>query len=1198
MRGYLKGGGDSPDAVDQRRVQLSVQLSRLFEEYGFSRPDMLAAWPHRLALPEGRWTATERWQRRLWLETFGPEALLERRAVATGTRFRTLAQVLEELPAGALAGEQPVFLFGVSYVAAVFQQVLARIAQAGELFVYTLNPCMEFWEDLQTGRELARRDRLPHRGKKLDPASLEGEDPFGLKAPGDTPALVLWGRPGRENVRLLDQLSQCDFHPAFEESEAGEPEGGARTLLGQLQHDILVREPERAEPDPSFDFTRDTSLRLLACPGVRREAEAIAQEIWSLIKADSGSEPGRRLRFSDIAVMVAGHDPETHFTHLASAFDERGFHIPYTMEATALASQSRIAEAAVRLLELPLGRFTRAEVLSVVTHPAIASRFPDVDTQEWVRWCDALGIFHGVDRADHEGSYLDRDLHNWDQGLRRLALGGVMSSPEVPFRLDGQEYLPEEHTESAQGNASALGRLVRSLLSDARFLKSQTLVMEEWAELLGRIFSTYLVPQDDGERQDLDKCLAGVRGLAELTLDGKAVGYRIAGELARAAVEGLTRSYSGHADEGVRVSTLQPMRALPFKVIFVAGLDEGRFPAAERRSELDLRAARPRAGDVSPREQDQYMFLETLLCARQRVVLSYAARSELTGDPLQPSPVVVELLRMLERGYLPGAGKVLTSKVPLRRFDDAAMGERPAPPEARAEANLRTLRETIEAAQGAQPLDRAKLRELWPEEQAAQLESALRLCAVPQAAPEAPSELAADPAIPKRSVTPMEETSRSGLLPGAASDPSLDPAIPKRSVTPMEETSRSGLLPGAVSDPSLDPAIPKRSVTPMEETSRSGLLPGAVSDPSLNPNIRQRRGGGGGALRVRLSDLRRYLQCPVQGAARFVLHLEEDEEDRSIIEDEPFEAAHLSRLNGQRHVFLEWFRSKGAARFEELAQQWAAPRIAAGELPAGWLWELEKGSLVTGPQTWQRLLEEIGADLVGLATHGFGSAAESERVDVRHDPIVLTLSDGRVAELVGTTGPIYVEPAREVGATELSVYQRRRDPERTGLEAARRQHESLGAFIDHVALCAAGLRSDAAVSCQLYDHLKGGEAKRIQFGPVEPDLARAYLAALVEDLQIVSELQLPAVAVFHWQANLQYAARSGRSHWRPSFIDSLETVAEKGYLASRWGPVRNVEDFPIPDDAQAGELVERRFGLYLRIAADVERIAKGEGGAS
>ncbi|HEY3445195.1 MAG TPA: exodeoxyribonuclease V subunit gamma, partial [Myxococcales bacterium] len=1129
VRGYLKGGGDSADAVDQRRVQLSVQLSRLFEEYGFSRPDMLAAWPRRLSLPEGRWTPTELWQRRLWLEAFGPDALLDQRAAATKTRFRTLAQVLTQLPADALAGGRPVFLFGVSYVAAVFQQVLARIARGGELFVYTLNPCMEFWEDLQTGRELARRDQLPHRGQKLDPASLEGDDPFCLKAPGDTPALVLWGRPGRENVRLLDQLSECDFHPAFDEPspfpKSGDGPGGWG-LLGQLQHDILVREPERVSPDPSFDFRQDPSLKLLACPGVRREAEAIAQEIWALIEADSSSDPGQRLRFSDIAVMVAGHKPETHFTHLASAFDERGFEIPYTLEATALASQSRVAEAAVRLLELPFGRFTRAEVLGVVTHPAIASRFPEVDTQEWVRWCDALGIFHGADRADHEGTYLDRDLHNWDQGLRRLALGSVMSCPPPDgaggagaFKLDGQEYLPEEHTESAEGNASALGRLVRSLLCDARFLRTQTLKTEDWADLLGRVLTTYLVPQDEGERHDLDKCLAAVRGLAEMTLDGKAVGYRIAGELARTAVEGLTRSSSRHADAGVTLSTLQPMRALPFKVVFVAGLDEGRFPAAERRSELDLRAAKPRAGDVSPREQDQYMFLETLLCARERVVLSYVSRNELTGDPLQPSPVVVELLRMLERGYLPKAKEHLVSTVSLRRFDDPNVASRPTPPEARAEANLRKLRASVEAAHGAQALDRHKLRSLVPAPDVAGLESALRLCAAPAI---------------ERSIQSIESM---------------------QSI----ESAETGLGP-----------LDKLGV---RQGARQGL-----------------------SLRVRLSDLKKFLQCPVQGAARFVLRLEEDEEDRSIIEDEPFEAGFLSRINGQRHVLLEWFRSKGGARFEDLAQQWAAPRIAAGELPAGWLWELEKGSLVAGPQVWQKLLEEAGTPLVGLATHGFGSAAESERVDARHDPVLVTLTDGRTAEIVGTTGPIFVEPEREVGGTELSLFQRHRDPERNGLEVARRQHESLGAFIDHLALCAAGLRSEAFISYQLYDHLKRGDTQGYHFEAVAPEAAKAYLAALVEDLQVVSELQLPAVAVFHWQASLAAAARSDKRGWRPTFADSLETVAEKGFLASRYGPVRGVEDFPVPDDARAKELIDRRFGLYLQFSADVELVAKGEQG--
>ncbi len=374
-------------------------------------------------------------------------------------------------------------------------------------------------------------------------------------------------------------------------------------------------------------------------------------------------------------------------------------------------------------------------------------------------------------------------------------------------------------------------------------------------------------------------------------------------------------------------------------------------------------------------------------------------------------------------------------------------------------------------------------------------------------------------------------------------------------------------------------------------------LPG--DQPGDRPSGVAAAGRPGRPLRVRLSDLRRFLQCPVQGAARFVLRLEEDEEDRSIVEDEPFEAALLSRVNGQRHVFLEWFRSRGLARFEDLAQRWAAPRIAAGELPAGWLWELEKGSLLAGPQVWQRLVEEAGTPLVGLAVHGFGSAAESARVDERHDPVVVALSDGRLAEIVGTTGPLFVEPGREVGGTELSVFQRRKDPEHKGigLETARRRHESLGAFLDHVALCAAGLRAEAFVSFQLYDHLKGGDTQGYQFGPVAPQAARAYLAALVEDLQAVRELQLPAVAVFHWQANLD-AVEQGRRSWPGSFADSLETVSEKGFLASRYGPVRNVEDFPVPDDREARDLVDRRFGLYRQIASEVELVARGEGGAA
>lgn len=1072
VREYLYGGGDGTDAVDRRRVPLAVQLARLFEEYAFSRPDMLDAWPSRTTLPEGRWARTEVWQRALWLQLFGAGGLLDARARRTGERFLSLPQVVAQLPPDALAGGRPVFLFGASYVATLFQNVLARIAGAGTLHVYTLNPCMEFWEDVVSDRENARRERLPHRGARIDPAELvANEDPFCLKAPGDTPALVLWGRPGRENIRLLDQLSQCDFHAAF----ADPLDDRSPTLLAQVQHDILVREPARERPSPTFAFAGDESIGFLACPGVRREAEAIASEIWALLERDP------ELRLSDIAVMVAGRDPESYFTHLASAFDERGFELPFTLEATVLGAHSRVAEAAELLLELPFGRFTRSEVLRVLTHPVVAGRVRGVDPQQWVRGCDALGIFHGADRQDQAGTYLDEDLHNWDQGLRRLALGAVMTGRESDdaraFELGGQAYLPEEHTEIDEG-AAAFGLLARSLLADCRFVRSQSLPMADWAEILGRMLEVYLVPQGEGDRVDLDTCIASVRALAEVDLDGRRVSYRVARDLAAAATTGLRKTVSGQADEGVILSTLEPMRALPFKVIFIAGLGEGRFPAANRSSELDLRGARMRAGDVSAREQDQYMFLETLLCARERLYLSYVARNELTGDPLEPSPVVVELQRMLARGYLPGAVQSLTRWIPLRRFDSVpSCSEPPTPPEARAEAQMYALKRAVQPVVGTRPIDLATLRGLFSKDVASDIEGRLRLCRAPR-------------------------------------------------------TGRD-----------------------------------------LNAD---------GPLRIRLADLRRFLECPIQGTARFFLRLEDDVEDRALVEDEPFEAGRREQVSGQRAIFLDWLRSGRTAAFEDLARAWAGPLIAAGRLPASYLWELDKGSLLEGPRVWKELIEQLGHGPAAVRVHRFGPASEHARVDVKHDPIRITVElDGAVApvhaEIVGTTGALLDDGASEIGLFE-------RTSNGSGwLEEARRRHDSLAAFIDHVALCASGVRESGFTALQLYDYRGAGEAHPIRFAPIDRSRALSHLAGLVREMLQVEEVLFPAAAAFAWL--------SGK---KDSFAETLDEVRERGYFASAYGPVRNAPSFSVPTDAQARELTARRLGLYLQSVADEPSTAGDE----
>ena len=109
----------------------------------------------------------------------------------------------------------------------------------------------------------------------------------------------------------------------------------------------------------------------------------------------------------------------------------------------------------------------------MLTHPALIGRFPDASPADWLRLAEELGIVHGADRQDHQGTYIERDVLNWDQGIRRLVLGALMESgpagDETPVTLDGQQYLPLGRTSDEQPGALAFALLARSLLADARF---------------------------------------------------------------------------------------------------------------------------------------------------------------------------------------------------------------------------------------------------------------------------------------------------------------------------------------------------------------------------------------------------------------------------------------------------------------------------------------------------------------------------------------------------------------------------------------------------------------------------------------------------------------------------------------------------------------------------------------------------------
>jgi exodeoxyribonuclease V gamma subunit len=678
-----------PAGPSRRRVQLAAQVADRYWQYALTRPDWLDAWERGVAADMGPVDDDmAAWQARLWRaahDRFAGLGLVPTPRLASERRRAGLAA-----PAGA-----PVFAIGFSYLPRAYLDTLVYLAEARDVLVLAMSPCAEYWGDVE------------RRGKRR--LAVAASDP---------PALERWGAPGRDFLSSLAELSQGDIDDRFVDAT---PDASLASARDRWSFDTLVRAPfalsEGRRPESKGAFAIDPGVQILACPSVAREVEIVGSEITRLLADDPS------LRANQIAVLLPPGATEPYLGQLPAVFGALG--LPFHVVDVPAVGHGHVAEAATLLLQLPLGTFRRPELLGLMTHPAVQARHPHVDPADWVRWADDLGIVHGADSSDHAGTYLhDADHFHWEQGLRRLALGAFMaagrSDSDTVARTADRTYLPLEVAVDEQPAAATFALLARSLIADARWLRTERRTLASWAEVLDALIDAYLGAPGAAGEAELVRVRSELAGLAELDLDGRELDFR---EIHALALRRLGRVRGDRGEplaHGVHVARLVPHRPLPFPIVFALGLGEEHFPAGDRPGPLDLRHAR-RKGDVSPRERDRYAFLEMVLAARGALYLSYVSREPVTGEARSPSAVIHELGEMLAPylGLEPEATLArMRIEHPLHRFDpkydDGGTLTRSAAPTRPRERDAARVREVIEASadggEQAVPVPRALRR--------------------------------------------------------------------------------------------------------------------------------------------------------------------------------------------------------------------------------------------------------------------------------------------------------------------------------------------------------------------------------------------------------------------------------------------------------------------------------------------------------
>jgi exodeoxyribonuclease V gamma subunit len=193
---------------------------------------------------------------------------------------------------------------------------------------------------------------------------------------------------------------------------------------------------------------------------------------------------------------------------------------------------------------------------------------------------------------------------------------------------------------------------------------SAPLPVNEWCSELEGLLDDFIKSSadDDPGRQylhqafaQLDKHLTAAAGNPDSDPDNEFSGS-VSCETILAALERELKAVSGDAGffrGGITFSSILPLRAVPARMICLIGLNDGDFPRSQRPAAYDLITARPRAGDRNVRDEDRYLFLETLLAARKTLVLSYLGRDPKDNHLRPPAVVVSELIDYVEEHFTP-----------------------------------------------------------------------------------------------------------------------------------------------------------------------------------------------------------------------------------------------------------------------------------------------------------------------------------------------------------------------------------------------------------------------------------------------------------------------------------------------------------------------------------------------------------------
>jgi len=638
LENYFKDITDN-QILSMKRLSLASEVSRLFDSYNKTNQKMIHFWNNKelISKKNSNDYKHECWQQKLMFKIFNNNNL-----IPYSTIFKEIIQSQEQP-----VERKTICIIGSAFLLENNLDFLHFISRHHDIHHFSWTPCQTYFGDINK--------------KQNHQYGLDNKINFLLNNFGKL------GRDLQNKLLDLENIDETEFFHA----------NNKNSLLSKIQDQIL-------EGINSYNIckeidNKDINIEIINAPSKQREVEILYDNILDILNNSTDISP------QDILILA--NDMNEYESLIRTVFlrkinstkGENLLKLPLTFLDLVAMNHSSMIKGIVNILDIMQSNFSVVSILTLFQNPCFISKFRLInkDIDLFAKMIKDLNITSFFSENAKVTATNDDSQKHWHIIFKRILLGFIMNDEQEVGDTLPYNGIPLSSSETI----FKLIEICSSLLKDLKYFMLLEVDIKTWSLHFRKIILKYLSPRHEFVERDekfrekilsileyFSENISKVSGLENLKIDFQSF-YHILTE----KISTLTTSVHVNRKNGISFGSIRNNRLLPAKVVCFLGMNESVFPSHASSFNFDLRKLDPNILDAEITDVDKYCFLEIITTTKEKLLLSYVGRDEITNTDINPSIVVEELIEYIDSHFKVRGGsdikELLIKKHPLDGFD-------------------------------------------------------------------------------------------------------------------------------------------------------------------------------------------------------------------------------------------------------------------------------------------------------------------------------------------------------------------------------------------------------------------------------------------------------------------------------------------------------------------------------------------------